>query len=90
MVCALRISKNLLNKIDEFANKNKRLLFIEIMFNTFATHNKLKNKVIPELITIAYRYNWDYKLIKKDFLYHPIKNLEVQKEFYQKFNNLTL
>ncbi len=90
MVCALRISKNLLNKVNEFRNKHNRLLFIEIMFNTLCSQNKLKNKIVPELITIAYRYDWKYNLIKENFLYHPIKDLEVQKNYYEKFNNCVL
>ena len=62
------------------------------MFNTLSAHSKLKNKIVPELGTIIYRFNWEQKshLIRKNYLYHPIKELEVQKTFYENINNVKL
>lgn len=90
LVCTLRVSKNLLNIVRNYARVFKKLFFLELMFNTLSAHSKLKNKIVPELATIIYRYPWEknQKLIQKNYLYHPIKDLEVQKSFYEKINNI--
>ena len=92
LVCTLRVSKNLLHIIRNYAHVFKKLFFLEIMFPTLNAHSKLKNKVVSELSTIIYRFPWDENkhLIKKNYLYHPIKNLEVQKEIYEKINNISI
>lgn len=92
LVCTLRVSKNLLHIIRNYAHTFKKLFFLEIMFPTLSSHSKLKNKIVPELTTIIYRFQWEENkhLIKKNYLYHPIKNLEVQKEIYEKINNIKL
>jgi hypothetical protein len=92
LVCTLRVSKKLLSIIRNYAHTFKKLFFLELMFPTLSAHNKLKNKIVPELSTILYRFQWEKneKLIQKNFLYHPIKDLEVQKSFYEKINNIKL
>lgn len=88
LVCTLRVSKKLLNIVKNYAHTFKKLFFLEIMFPTLSAHNKLKNKIVPELATIIYRFPWEDKgnLIRKNFLYHPIKDLEVQKIYYETLN----
>ncbi len=92
LVCTLRVSKKLLSIIRNYADTHQKLFFLELMFTTLSAHHKLKNKIVPELKTIIYRFPWEHNqhLIRKNFLYHPIKNLEVQKTFYEKINNVKL
>ncbi len=92
LVCTLRVSKKLLSIIRNYVHTFQKLFFLEIMFTTLSAHNKLKNKIVPELATILYRFPWEYnqQLIRKNYLYHPIKNVEVQKSFYEKINNTKL
>lgn len=92
LVSTLRVSKNLLNIVRNYARVFKKLFFLELMFNTLSAHNKLKNKIVPELATIIYRFPWEENkhLIKKNYLYHPVKNLNFQKQIYEKINNVKL
>lgn len=92
LVCTLRISKKLLNIVKNYAQTFKKLFFLEIMFPTLSAHNKLKSTIIPELTTIVYRFPWEDKgnLIRKNFLYHPIKDLEVQKLYYENLNKIKI
>lgn len=92
LVCTLRVSKKLLNVVRNYAHTFKKLFFLEIMFPTLSAHNRLKNKIVPELSTIIYRFPWEYnsKLIRKNFLFHPIKDLEIQKTYYEALNKTKL
>ena len=78
MICAVRISNNLLQKIKEFANQYSFLILDEVLFPTVAIHNNMNIINPPELSGIVYRENWVYKKIKTDGLYHPIKSLLIQ------------
>lgn len=78
MVCGIRISNTLLQIIKNYANKYNKLFFIETMFNTLAHHYNLSIKTPVELSTIVYRKDWNPD--NKDYLYHPIKDLNKQKQ----------
>jgi len=78
MVCASRMSRNMLICLQEYANRNKTLFFHEAMFPSIAKYFRLNTIEAPkELQTITYNRAWDFP---KDFnshqLYHPIKNPE--------------
>ena len=81
MICAIRCSKKLLDKIFKYAIKYKTLFLDEAMFNTIALKNKLKVETIDELSTIEWRKDWKKNDINKNNLYHPIKNIKKQYEF---------
>lgn len=70
--------------------QKRTLFFLEIMINTICMHSGFNCKVIPELLTVQYRMDWKYGNIIKNQLYHPIKNYEVQKAFYELFNKVKL
>ncbi len=83
MVAACRVSKNLLHIVRDFALEHKSqsgVLFIEFIFNTLALHNNLKVKEVNELVNIisnmaASKSPFDLSAIKKDCLYHPVKDI---------------
>ena len=83
MVCAIRVSKNLLACIEKYATEKKELLFCEALFNTLAIHNNLTINCICELSNIVYNNRQDLhlnsELINKNYLYHPIKDIKKQK-----------
>lgn len=81
MVCAIRISKKMMELIYEYATKHKTLFMDESLFNTIALYNNLMINVIPELSTITYRDKWILDDILLQNLYHPIKNIGTQTIF---------
>jgi hypothetical protein len=86
MQCVTRVSKHLLLKIKEIVNKYNTLVYHEYMFNTLAHIYNLNIKVIDELKTIEYRhnkgFNWNYDEIEFDKLYHPMKDMKLQKVYH--------
>lgn len=81
MICAIRVSKNLMNLIHDYANKYKTLFMDEVLFNTLAMQSNLVINVIPELSTILYKKNWQKWEIDKEKLYHHIKDINIQYEY---------
>jgi hypothetical protein len=98
MTCAIRVSKKFLENIDIFATKNKTLIIDEVLYLTMALHNNLSIITPIELSTIVYRCDfnsidkitnylyWDLNDIREDYLFHPIKDLNLQKELRLKHN----
>lgn len=81
----VRISKEMLQVIENFVKKNKTLLFMEFMFNTLAMHHHLKIKTVEEF---KLRYDdepkdsaFKKKEIRIKNLYHYIKNPKIQKQY---------
>ena len=85
MICAIRCSKELIFKIGEYAKKYKNLFLDEVLFNTICIQNDLKLQAIEELSTIVYRKFWMPNRIKKENLYHPIKDINRQEKFRNKY-----
>jgi hypothetical protein len=82
LVCALRCSKILIDKIKDYAFEYKNLFYCESIFNTLCIHHNLKVKVIPELKTMHWaEYKWKINEIKDENIYHPIKNMKIQKDY---------
>jgi hypothetical protein len=75
MMCAVRMSKQLMKCITEYANKNKTLFFLEALFPTVAIKNNLKCAIPEELKEIHYRKNFEKEEIDKVKLFHPVKNI---------------
>ncbi len=76
MVCAIRVSRTLLGHIAAEIERQERILFIEMFFNTIAAHNNLNVVVAPELSTIYYRKDWNNDEFNKTNLFHPIKDID--------------
>lgn len=73
MMCACRLSKNLLYKIREFVDINKTLHFHEVFFNILAYQHKLKVENPDELKGILWIQNWNINNITLGHMYHPVK-----------------
>lgn len=78
MVCAVRMSKKLLECINKYAKINNTLFYLEAMYPTLAIQNKLKYDNPDELSTILYRNDWKKEDLNKTNLYHPIKDHDIQ------------
>ena len=87
MVCACRVSKKVLNLVKKYTIKHKKLLFIELLFNTLSYQNDLTIDNPDELSTIICKYNWKLEDINKDNLYHPIKDYKVQEHYRSHINS---
>jgi hypothetical protein len=85
MICAVRVSKALMDSIQDYVDKKKRLPFDEVMFNTLAEQNNLTVDTPKELSTIQWRTRWKLEDIKKENLYHPVKEFDTHIEWH---NNL--
>ena len=84
LLCCHRQSNRLLQRIKDYCEDKGSLLFLEMMVNTLAQQNNYIVKTLPNLKTITWRTNHKLKDIKKDNLYHPMKNLKQQVEFRKK------
>ncbi len=83
MICAIRVSRSLIEKIKKYTNKNKKLFFSEYFFITLASYSNLKIVKINELKNIIYRKIWtiDDVFKNQDTLFHPVKDISLQKSF---------
>lgn len=81
MICAIRVSKKLMECILEFVNNKKYLLFDELLFNTIALQNNLHVVTPIEFSNIVFSFHDIIPdNINENYLYHPIKNLKKHKE----------
>ena len=78
MICAIRVSNKMLQVIKNFAHKWKTLFMDEALFTTLAKQNNLNINVIPELKSVVYRKAWKCIDVKKENLYHPVKDINMQ------------
>jgi hypothetical protein len=83
MVCATRVSRQLLQVISAYAKEKKKLVFIEVMFNTLAAINKMRVETPIELSRVVHRHDWDESKLDTEHLIHPIKDLALH-EHYRK------
>lgn len=81
LVCATRLSRNLLNKISELVESKKRLFFIEILFNTIVTQEDMELVMPEELSKIIWRHDWNIDIVDENHMFHPIKDTRKQKDF---------
>ena len=69
--------------IELFANKYSTLGFDEVFFNTLALENNLLHIEPEELDTIKYNDTYYLNSIKKENLYHPVKEINKYNIFLQ-------
>ena len=98
MVCAVRLSRALLDAIDSLIRENidhmnalsmpgvegRVFFFIEYLFHTIALHRNMKVVVASQLSGIKWQRSWNIDEIEKDILYHPIKDKKAQIEFRER------
>ena len=78
MVCAVRLSRVLLEGVMAYVKKNKSLNFIEFLFHTIAGHMGQDVQVVAELDSIVWRHDWSQTEIDPTKLYHPVKGTAMQ------------
>lgn len=78
MVCAMGMSRKMLDAIKEYVKNNNQLFYIEVMFNTLAMQNNLKVKDAFEFKSVVWLGEWfiDEFLLLPDNVFHPKKNIE--------------
>jgi len=94
MVCATRLSPNVLEEIRLYADLNKELFFLEALLPTLGNNNALANALAnaltnagkcccpDELKTVVYRHEYTYEEVSnKDNIYHPVKDISKHVEF---------
>ena len=86
MICAIRISKQMLKVIEQYADTYHNLFMDESLFNTLALHNQLSIETPGELGTIHWRNDWKLEEIVDTHLYHPMKSIETQYEYRRKLD----
>ena len=88
LVCACRLSRPLLNKLIDFVNKNNRLVFIEVLFNTIVFHDKMKLAMPQQLQKIIWRHDWTPDTVDNNHMFHPIKNTELQDSYRERLTQI--
>ena len=83
MVCAMGISRRLLDKVKEYKQKNNRLFHIEVMFNTIAMQSGLKVKDPLELKSFVWMGEWSINefLLLPNNVFHPKKETSEHPEY---------
>ena len=78
MCCASRLSRNMLEAINTYAQRFKTLFFIEALLPTIVKYFNLRSIESPEeLQTVTYNRIWDFpRDFKKTGIFHPVKKPE--------------
>lgn len=84
MVCVIRVSKRMLDTVNEYAQQNNTLFFLEALFPTLAIKNGLSNHQPEEFRYITWKDIHDDTTLLKTHLYHPFKNIEDHVVFREK------
>lgn len=86
MVCAIGISRKLLDCIKAQVHAKKTLIYSEVMFNTIAMQNNLKVICPFELKTIVWMGEWHEDVIQQleNNLFHPMKDIAKHTEIRAK------
>jgi hypothetical protein len=83
MMCVVRVSKKMIDCINDYAYKNKTLFFLEALFPTISIKNNLKYSSPSEFYNIHFRYDFKINDIDTNNLYHPVKDLNDHISFRQ-------
>jgi hypothetical protein len=82
-ICAIRLSKNYLEKLNDYVKINKKLAFIEALIPSIASNCKLNVSLVNEFKKIHWRKDWELSEMNSNDIFHPVKNMEQQKDFRQ-------
>ena len=86
-ICGVRLSKMFLDKLNEYVKINKKLAFIEALLPSIAHYYELKYVIADELNQIHWRKDWSFSEMTRFQIFHPIKNMEQQKEIRDYLEN---
>ena len=78
LICICRMSREMLLCVREYANKHRRIFFIEALLNTLAIHNHLDVGTPPQFITVVQGDIPPIEIThdKMFYVYHPYKKIE--------------
>jgi hypothetical protein len=79
-ICATRLSKIYLEKLDEYIKLNKKLAFIEALLPSIGHYMNLKVTLVDEFKQIYWRKDWYQSEMNNHDIFHPMKDMEQQKE----------
>jgi hypothetical protein len=88
LVCAIRVSRQFMISLENYADQNETLFFCEALFPTIALKNNLKISCPQELSQIYFEHS--YKLpnnININYLYHPLKDIKTHVLLHNKIKN---
>jgi hypothetical protein len=80
MICAVRMSQTMLQRISEYIANYRKMEFIEALFPSIAFHHQLKINTPCEFEKIEWRHDWTNTDISKSDFVHPMKNHAIQSE----------
>jgi hypothetical protein len=80
-ICAVRLSKTYLEKLNDYIKTSKKLAFIEALLPSIAYYNNLKVDLVEEFKQIHWRRDWELSEINSHDIFHPMKNIEQQATF---------
>ena len=83
-ICAVRMSKKLLDTIAQYIEENGRMFFIEAMFPSLANYYNLLYDQPPEFSKLVWRRDWQSDEIEKTDFVHPIKDPAIQQLYREK------
>ena len=87
MVCCIRLSHELLNKIKEYAKEYKTLFFLEALFPTLCKQHNLLYHTPKQFHTICWRKDYAVNEINISDLFHPIKDMNHHIHYRSILNN---
>jgi hypothetical protein len=87
-ICAIRVSKTYLEKLNEYIKINKKLAFIEALLPSIGYYNNLTVELVNEFNKIFWRHDWQLSELNKYDVYHPMKNMEQQNEMRDYLSNI--
>jgi len=76
--CICRMSKRLMNKIDEFVTEHKKLVFIELLFTSLARRHEMTVAMPLEFAEVDCCRGLDVNTIDPNKIHHPIKDSKDQ------------
>jgi hypothetical protein len=88
LVCATRLSRRLLEAVKEFVAQHKRLVFIEIIFNTLVVQKNFKLEMPQELSKIIWRHEWTADTVDAKHLFHPIKDVTIHDSYRERLGQI--
>ena len=86
MVCGIRVSKAFLSIINDYAQQNHTLFFLEALFPSLAKKYQVVYDTPDQMNTIVYRRSWTIEDISRNKIFHPVKDLHQQLEFREALN----
>jgi len=87
MMCIVRLSKKLLELVEKYVSKHKRMCFLEAFFPTLAVKNNLKISSPSEFYKVTFDYETSMISMNKNGLYHPEKNVSLHKVYRDYLNS---